>query len=214
MAKIARRPDRAAAVLPQKSKAASSLAAPSNAQPLRVVAQSRDAVGLFQQGMEALQRHQYAGAAEAFRELLEDGLSDRTLLDRTRVYLSLCERELRRQPARPITAEERVTAATAALNDGRDEEAERLAHAVLDEAPDHDLALYLLAAIHARRGEPDMALDWLGRALDVSPDVSAQARHDSDFESLRDLDRFRHLLEASFSAQSGARRRTALRSDR
>lgn len=214
MAKIARRPDRAAAVLPQKSKAASSLAAPSNAQPLRVVAQSRDAVGLFQQGMEALQRHQYAGAAEAFRELLEDGLSDRTLLDRTRVYLSLCERELRRQPARPITAEERVTAATAALNDGRDEEAERLAHAVLDEAPDHDLALYLLAAIHARRGEPDTALDWLGRALDVSPDVSAQARHDSDFESLRDLDRFRHLLEASFSAQSGARRRTALRSDR
>jgi tetratricopeptide (TPR) repeat protein len=113
-----------------------------------------------------------------------------------------------------MTAEEKVTAATAALNDERDEEAERLAHSVLDEVPDHDLALYLLAAVHARRGESDMALEWLGRALEVSPDVSAQARHDADFESLRDLESLRQLLDARVYLKSGIRRRSAARPDR
>ncbi|MEO8481802.1 MAG: tetratricopeptide repeat protein [Acidobacteriota bacterium] len=164
--------------------------------------------------MEALQRHRYAAAAAAFRSLLDDFPAERALLDRARVYLELCERELRSQPQKPTTAEERVTAATAALNDGRDDEAEQLAHSVLDDAPDHDLALYLLAAVHARRGEAGVALEWLARALEVSPDVSAQARHDVDFKSLRDLADFRQLLDASFSAQSGARRRSATSSER
>jgi tetratricopeptide (TPR) repeat protein len=173
-----------------------------------------NAVGLFEQGMQSLQRHRYDAAAGAFRAILEGFPGERALLDRTRVYLDLCERELSRQPRMPMTAEEKVTAATAALNDERDEEAERLAHSVLDEVPEHDLALYLLAAVHARRGESDMALEWLGRALEVSPDVSAQARHDADFESLRDLEPFRQLLDARVSLQSGIRRRSAARPDR
>ena len=51
-------------------------------------------------------------------------------------------------------------------------------------------------------------------ALEVSPDVSAQARHDADFESLRDLESFRQLLDARVSLQSGIRRRSAARPDR
>jgi tetratricopeptide (TPR) repeat protein len=219
MAKTSRRPERASAAAqlsPKKASMARPGATPALAStdPVAVALPSQDAVGLFQKAMEALQRHRYGAAADTFKALLDGFPAERALLDRTRVYLDLCERELSRQPRKPATAEEKVTAATAALNDGRDEEAEQLAHSVLDEAPDHDLALYLLAAVHARRGEPDMALEWLGRALEVSPDVSAQARHDADFESLRDLEQFRHLLDARFSSQSGARRRSAARPDR
>lgn len=217
MAKTSRRPERASAATHVSRKAARMPlpgAAPAPPAATAAAGPSEAAVGLFERGMEALQRHRYDAAAAAFRSLLQGFPAERTLLDRARVYLELCERELRRQPPKPATAEEKVTAATAALNDGRDDEAEHLAHSVLDEAPDHDLALYLLAAVHARRGESDVALEWLGRALEVSPDVSAQARHDADFESLRDLDRFRHLLDAPVSAQSGARRRSAARSDR
>jgi tetratricopeptide (TPR) repeat protein len=215
MAKTSRRPERPPAAT-QVSPKAARMPLPRIPQPSSASATGPDqnALGLFQTGMESLQRHRYDAAASAFRSLLDRFPAERALLDRTRVYLELCERELRRQPQRPTTAEEKVTAATAALNDGRNEEAEQLAHSVLDEALDHDLALYLLAAVHARRGEPDMALEWLARALEVSPDVSAQARHDVDFESLRDLERFRHLLDTPFSAQSGARRRSAARSDR
>ena len=163
------------------------------------------AVALFERAMGAVQQHHYQPAATLFRELLTSFPSERMLLERARVYLELCERELRRRQP-PLTAQERLTAATAALNNERDDEAERLAHSVLDELPDHDLALYLLAAVHARRGEAETALEWLTRAMDVSPDVRAQARHDTDFQSLRELDAFQQLLDSPISARSDAQR--------
>ena len=217
MAKSVRRFDRAVPAARSKAQAAAS-APPVLSTPSAVsqgpAALSADAIGLFQQGMEAMQRHRYELAARAFKSLLERFPGERALLDRSHVYLSLCEREMRRRPHAPTTPEEKVTAATAALNDGRNDEAEHLAHSVLDEDPEHDLALYLLAAVHARRGEAELALEWLTRAMDVSPDVSAQARHDADFESLRDLEHFRLLLDAPVSAQSDARRKSPSRLDR
>lgn len=165
-----------------------------------------EAVALFEEAMAAMQRHSYADAAERFRAVLNGSLAAGPLADRSRVYLNLCERELQRQPA-PRTVEERLTAATAALNDGDDATAERLTLSVLRDQPDQDLALYLLAAVEARRGQPDAALDLLGQAMAIAPEIRAQARHDSDFETLRDLDAFRDLLaEAPVSGRRGPRR--------
>jgi hypothetical protein len=62
------------------------------------------------------------------------------------------------------------------------------------------LALYLLAAVSARRGETDEAVALLSRAAVVTPEVRAQARHDADFESLRDLDAFRLLIDPPVQA--------------
>jgi len=143
--------------------------------------------------MQALQRHQYGQAAGFFRSVITQFPAERALLERSRVYLAICERELERWPAEPQTVEERVTAATAALNNGEEVRAERLARAVLADDPRHDLALYLLAAIEARRGAVDAALSYLRKAIDVSPEASAQARHDPDFEGLRQTDAFREL---------------------
>jgi hypothetical protein len=173
-------------------------------------------VALFEQGMDALQRHRYDRAAEAFRRLVDEYSGERALLDRSTVYLELCEREIRRRPAAPKTIEERVTAATAALNNREDPQAETLARSVLAEFPAHDLALYLLAAVEARRGAQGAALELLGRAITASPEVRAQARHDVDFEILRTSEEFRRLMEAPHPAggSSGARRSRRLRSER
>jgi len=165
-----------------------------------------EAVSMFQRGMEAMQRHAYADAARAFQAILMGFPGERTLVERTRVYLALCERELNRRPVAPKTIEERLTSATAALNNGNDAEAAELARSVLGDDPKHDLALYLLAVVHARRGEAAAAVDWLAQAMDVSPDVRAQARHDVDFQSLRELESFRQLLDSPVSARSDAHR--------
>ena len=154
--------------------------------------------------MGALQQHQFEGAAAQFRRLIATFPAERAFVERARVYLELCDRELRRTTGSPDTREERLTAATAALNDDRDADAERLARSVLDEQPEQDLALYLLAAIHARRGQADAAVQWLERAIRVSPDIRAQAVHDADFDALRDRMDFRSLVESHASAQSGA----------
>ena len=163
--------------------------------------------------MRALQRHDYERAREAFQQLLTAFPSERALVERVRVFLELCERELRTSPV-PANVEERVTLATAALNDGNDSLAERLAGQVLDEIADHDLALYILAAVGSRRGDTTTALAYLRRAVHVSPDISAQARHDADFAELRDAPEFRSIVEPSAARGSAVEGRPASRTIR
>ncbi len=170
-----------------------------------------EALGLFQQGVDALQRHAYDAAADRFRALLSRHPGERALLERARVYLALCDRERRQRPELRTT-EERMTAATAAFNNGNDVRAESLARQILRENSRHDLALYLLASIEARRGRDDLAMEYLAQAVDISPEARAQARHDPDFESLRNLERFRALTELPPPAAS--RRARRVRSDR
>ena len=182
--------------------------------PPQVPGPAPEAVRIFQKGMEALQRHLYDQAAETFRSLLSGGFpSERPLLDRARVYLELCDRELRKSPPEPKTTEERLTAATAALNNADDARAERLARSVLAEDARHELALYLLASVEARRGAHDAALASLGRAIAVSPEVGAQARTDPDFESLRQLPAFHELTEPP-PGSTGPRRARRGRTER
>jgi tetratricopeptide (TPR) repeat protein len=166
---------------------------------------SPEAVGVFQAGMEALQGHRYADAAATFTTLVTGFPTERALLDRARVYLDLCERELRRRSP-PTTPEERLTAATAALNDGDEARAERFVQAVLAEQPEQDLALYLSAAIHARRGRRDEALAGLRQAIAIRPDVVAQATLDPDFDSLHDSEDFHALTTPAAALPHRARR--------
>jgi len=181
---------------PRAPKAAQPTPAPARPQPAppAPLVDAR-AIAMFEQGMASLQKHAYGAAAETFKRLIDQFPGERALLERTRVYLELCERELRRKPAAPKTVEERLTAATAALNNDDDPTAARLVKSVLDADANHDLALYLMAAVEARRGDATAAMAFLTRAFNSNPEVRAQARHDDDFELLRGLDAFKALVE-------------------
>ncbi len=191
------RPKRPARSSSAQAVAAQALSPPPPAGP------APEGVVLFERAMRALQRHDYAAGAGHFRAVLNRFPAERPLVERSRVYLVLCERELERRPAAPKTVEERLTAATAALNNADDAAAEKLVRSVLEGAPQQELALYLLAAIEARRGARESALSLLKRAVAVSPEIRAQARHDLDFEALRGLEAFRQLLDAPIGARDG-----------
>ena len=142
-----------------------------------------------------MQRHAYQEAGAAFDAVLMGFPAERALAERSRVYRDLCQREANKRPAAPRTIEERLTAATAALNRGDELGAEELARSVLGDDPRQDLALYLVAAVFARRGAITDSLEFLGKAIAISPEVSAQARTDDDFTSLHDEDAFWTLTE-------------------
>ena len=166
-----------------------------------------EAVGLFERAMASLQRHQYRVALRQFDALQAEFPGEGALLDRARVYAALCRRRGlgRTVDGAPKTVEERLTAATAALNNGDDRRAEQLVAQVLDEVPGHDLGHYLLAVVHARRGATAAALDALRRAIATTPEVRVQARHDADFAALRGSNAFERLVTDT-PARSGTRR--------
>jgi len=181
--------------------------------PARVTP-AAEAVALFQHGMEAMQRHDYTDASRAFQGILMGFPAERALAERAKVYLALCERELDKRPPAPRTIEERLTAATAALNNDNDAAAEELARSVLGDEPRQDLALYLLAAVHARRGDQEEALSLLRKVLVLTPEASAQARADADFDGLHDLEEFRALTEPASPPATGPRRDRRSRGER
>jgi tetratricopeptide (TPR) repeat protein len=166
-----------------------------------------EAISIYETGVRALQRHDFAGAAEHFRTVLERYPEERELHERAGLYLRVCERETARRPANPQTPQERVYAATVALNAGDSETAlEHLRKAIAD-APDSDHAHYIMATALAGRGNLDECLHHLRRAIGLNTENRALARQDPDFEPARHLPDFRDLLDAPAGVTARPRRR-------
>lgn len=169
-----------------------------------------EAVKAYETGLESLQRRQFDAAAEAFRRVIEAYPEERELHERARLYLRVCERETVPPPPPPRTLDERIYAATLALNAGSAEEALQHLEPAAEEEPDNDHVLYMLAVAHALVGHGATAVDHLRRAVELNSENRLLARQEPDFASLRDDEAFRQITDASMSS-AGGRRRTRAR---
>jgi tetratricopeptide (TPR) repeat protein len=165
-----------------------------------------EAVALYERGLEALQQHDYVGAANLFESVLRQYPEEKELHERVRLYLNICQRQAVPREATPKTVEERLYAATLAINGGRYDEALTHLRLVRDEDPDNDHALYMLAVAHAQRGEPTEAVAHLERAMALNPDNRGLARTDPDLEPIRADDAFRAAIEAPPGSRPDRRR--------
>ncbi|MEO6212878.1 MAG: tetratricopeptide repeat protein [Vicinamibacterales bacterium] len=166
-----------------------------------------EAVAIYERGVQGLQRHDFAGAAELFRTVIERYPEERELLERARLYLRVCERETARNSPPPETPAEQVYAATVSLNAGDHVTALHHLQRAVTADPDNDHAHYIMASALSMRGRLDEALEHLHRAVELNPDNRSQARQDPDLESLRHLDSFRAILDAPVGPRRRPRRR-------
>ncbi|HJZ77155.1 MAG TPA: tetratricopeptide repeat protein [Vicinamibacterales bacterium] len=154
-----------------------------------------EAVALYERGLEALQRHEYAEATNLLESVLRQYPEEKELHERVRLYLNICARQASQREASPQTIDERLYAATLAINGGQYDQAIAHLRLVRDEDPDNDHALYMLAVAHAQRAEHAEAVAHLERAIALNPENRALARTDPDLEPLRADDAFRAALE-------------------
>src|SRR5258708_6071810 len=173
-----------------------------------------EAVAMYERGLQALQRRDFAASADALRAVIERYPDERELLERARLYLKVCERELEPKEPAPKTADEWVYAATVALNAG--DEATALLHLqrALTADARHDHAHYMMAGASARRSEVSAALDHLRRAAALKPENRAIARQDPELDSLRDAAAFKAALETPPGEGAAARPPSAARAVR
>jgi len=156
--------------------------------------------------MRALQGHDFEGAASVFESVLRQYPEEKELHERVRQYLNICHRQITPKEAAPQTLEERLYAATLAINGGRYDQALVNLRLVRDEDPDNDHALYMLAVAHAQRGEPAEAIAHLERAIALNPENRALAKGDPDLEPLRGDEAFRTALDTPAVPRSDRRR--------
>ena len=165
-----------------------------------------EAVAAYEQGVAAVQAHEYPRASSLLRSVLARYPEERALHERVRLYLNVCDRHMAPRAESPSTPEERVFAATLAVNAGNNDAALEHLRTALAEAPDHDHALYMLAAVLTLRDQVDEAGHLLLRAIELNPDNRALARHDPDLESLRQFETVRTALESAASPKPGRRK--------
>jgi tetratricopeptide (TPR) repeat protein len=154
-----------------------------------------EAVAVYERGVQALQRHDFAGAASSFRVVLDKYPEERELLERARLYLRVCERETSRQPAAPKTPAEWVYAATVALNSGDHSGAMENLQRALGQDPESDHAHYIMAVALGMRSQLDEAIEHLQQAIALNPENRALAKQDPDLDNLREHVGFRAALD-------------------
>lgn len=195
-------PSLAVAGAVQERKPVNPVAAPSSRKPGYY-----EAIAIYETGVRALQRHDFGKAADQFRQVIERYPEERELHERSVLYLRVCERETARRPANPQTVQERVYAATVALNAGDPGTALEHLRRALADSPESDHAHYIMAVALASHRQTTEALTHLKRSIELNPDNRALARQDPDLEDVRDLDGFREALEIPVSGQRLRQRR-------
>jgi len=165
-----------------------------------------EAVALYEQGLQALQKHEYGRAEGLLQSVLTRFPEEKELHERVRLYLNVCQRQARPKEPSPQTADERLYAATLSINGGRYDEAISHLRLVRDEDPDNDHALYMLAVAHAQRGEPVEALAHLERSIALNPENRALARRDPDLDILREDESFQATLDTPARLNAAVKR--------
>jgi tetratricopeptide (TPR) repeat protein len=161
-----------------------------------------EAVAVYERAVEAMQRHHYQAALDLLNSVLRLYPEEKELHERVKLYLNVCQRHATPREPVPSSVNERLYAATLALNGGQYDEALSHLRLVRDEDPDNEHALYMLAVAHAQRDEHAEAIAHLERAIALNPENRALARRDPDLEPLHDDEAFQAALDAPSSSSS------------
>lgn len=164
-----------------------------------------DALTVYERGVQALQAQQYRVASDLLQSVIDGFPDEKELHERARLYLNVIARRVVPPDATPTTFDERVYAATLAVNSGRHDEGLRLLQALAAEAPSNDYLFYMLAVVQTARGDISSALHSIERAVALNGENRYTALQDSDLEALRDDPAFNETVDRAAAQAVRAR---------
>jgi len=146
----------------------------------------------YQSALQLIQDNKYEKARVLLEKIVPDAPPE--ILERARMYLTVCERNSRSGDLKFGAPEERYDYAVSLLNNGAFEDARDHFEAILAQSPRADFAHYGMALLSSMTGQAEEALEHLSRAIEMNPANRIQARSDPDFIDMADDPRFTELL--------------------
>jgi tetratricopeptide (TPR) repeat protein len=146
----------------------------------------------YQTGMQLMQEGKFEKARVVFEKLIATGPAE--VLERCRVYLTVCHSKLKESTRSFGSPEERYDYAISLLNTGDYDEARDHFEMILDSHPSADYAHYGLAALESMTGQVEECLEHMTKAIELNPRNRIQARTDTDFHNMIEDPRFTELL--------------------
>ena len=147
----------------------------------------------FDRGVTALQKKKPDEAERHLLDLIQKYPDEKELVDRARVYLAVCERQ--KNAARAALVEPEDFYYVALLEKNRGNVTEAIEHAKRAAKKNGGGKVdFLLACCYAQSGEADTAVEHLRKAIEEDHRNRILARHDRDFDPVRDTPAFQELL--------------------
>ena len=146
----------------------------------------------YQSAVQLVQQGKFDKALAAFEKILPNAPFE--IIERCRMYIHTCQRQLEKQGLAFQTPEERYDYAVSQLSSGYFEEAAEQLRGILADYPQADYAYYGLALLDSVTGRVQGCLDNLAKAIELNPKNRLQARSDNDFQNMVDDPRFTELL--------------------
>jgi tetratricopeptide (TPR) repeat protein len=146
----------------------------------------------YMAAVQLLQQGKYDKALAAFEKILPQAPPE--ILERCRMYMTTCQRQMERPQLAFTTPEEHYDYAVSLLNTGYYEEAREHFETILGTNPQADYAYYGMAILDAFTGQNKECITHLSRAIELNPRNRLQARVDNDFQNIVDDPSFTELL--------------------
>ena len=151
------------------------------------------AVQAFEQALRLFNKHDYAGARNAFERILEKFSEQTEVLPGVRKYLTISAQKVARTPSTPKNPDALYDQGVYELNRANVREAIQLLEKALKAQPKGAHILYSLAAAYARLSEGYRALEFLRQAIYLQSVHRSRARSDMDFASLHNSEEFQQM---------------------
>jgi len=148
----------------------------------------------MERGMNHLHKHEYSEALKNFKTIVDGYAEDKELIDRAKVYVSICKIRQKGEPQTPKDTANLFYLGVMRANEADFDGAIGYLQKALETSPEDEKIHYVLASTLALKGERQTAVNHLKQAIDRNVLNRIHARNDPDFEPIRDDDALQNLL--------------------
>jgi tetratricopeptide (TPR) repeat protein len=149
------------------------------------------ALAAYSQAMKEFHKGEFAKAAESLEAFAGKYPLERELVDRAKVYLSICKGREKKEIVHLKTFEDYYNQSVYRINKGEYEGALKLLDKALEMKTDEGKVFYLMADAHSRMGQIDACLDNLKKAIQKDKYFRILAQNEPDFESIWEDKKFK-----------------------
>lgn len=157
----------------------------------------KKAISLYSQGIKDFRRRDLEKAVSSFENLIEKFPEEHELVDRARVYLTICQKGQKKESVNLKTVEDYLLYAQMKINQADYEGALKLLEKALEFKKEEARIYYLMAIAYVQSNRPEDSLEVLKKAIQKDKSLAVLAQNETDFEPLWEDKRFKILVKLS-----------------
>ena len=145
----------------------------------------------YDQAMKVFHKGDCVKALELLKTFIEKHPSEKELVDRARIYRTICQAKSKKEKINLKTFEDHYQFGVYKVNQGDYEEALKALDKAREMKPKEAKIPYLMADVYCLMEEKEECLAHLKKAIQMDKYFSILAQNESDFESLREDKKFK-----------------------